>query len=121
MNDKEKSSLTLHRIQDSYAPIRDLKVIIDGKNVGAIPYSSRKIYHLEQGFHQIYVKMDWCRSKPYEFNLRESESLELYCGSRFFSKRWIFNITASIFLLRALRVKFADPIKAVQAPWRKIA
>ncbi len=96
------SSINIVRIRDSLGTGRDLKVYIDDTYSGSIPYASEDIFELEPGTHQIYVKMDWCRSKSFEFEILSGESKRLFCGSKFANKSIFVGMFVSIFVPRSL-------------------
>jgi len=102
MNEQGKCLIKLQRIRDLVGTGRDLKVYIDGSYSVSISYSSKKVIELEPGTHHIFVKMDWCKSKPLKIEIRSGETLNLYCGSRFANKSIFVNMFAAFLFPRNL-------------------
>lgn len=102
MSEQGNGFINLQRIHDSVGTGRDLKVYIDGSYSASIPYSSKKVIELEPGTHHIFVKMDWCRSRPLKIEIRSGETLDLYSGSRFANKSLLVSMFAAFLFPRNL-------------------
>lgn len=102
MSEQRKGFVNLQRIRDLVGTGRDLKVYIDGSYSVSISYSANKVLELEPGTHHIFVKMDWCKSKPLKIEIRSGETLNLYCGSRFAHKSVLVNMFAAFLFPRNL-------------------
>ncbi|MFO7569824.1 MAG: hypothetical protein R6W75_08490, partial [Smithellaceae bacterium] len=102
MSTQKNGFVKLQRIHDSFGTGRDLRVFIDGSYSASIPYSSERVFELEPGSHHIFVKMDWCKSKPLKIEIRSDETLDLFCGSRFADKTILVTMLAAFFVPRTL-------------------
>lgn len=69
--------------------VRAYKIILDGNVVGKIKDGEEIEIDVAPGNHQLYVKIDWCRSNTVEFAMNE-EIVEAECGSNLRgAKFWI--------------------------------
>lgn len=72
--------ITIKR-DSGYADLfRAYKIILDGKAVAKIQNGQQLKLEAPRGKHQIYLKLDWCRSNVLEFELGERE-MTFDCGS----------------------------------------
>ncbi len=70
---------------------RTYKLVLNGNIVGTIRNKQRIELEVPPGKHQLFLKIDWCRSNTIEFET-DGEAAELECGS-------YHRITGSIFTL----------------------
>lgn len=82
--------LTLTRGVESTNYLRKYSIILDGRNVGDIASGETKHVELTKGKHTISVKIDWCQSKPFEFEIRENKNTELTCGANYNNWKCLF-------------------------------
>lgn len=59
---------------------RAYKVILDNETVGKINNGQQIELDAAPGKHQLYLKIDWCRSNFVEFEIND-ETIEFECGS----------------------------------------
>ncbi|MDQ0230184.1 hypothetical protein [Metabacillus malikii] len=59
---------------------RSYKVIVNEEEVGTIRQKETFQYPLKPGIHTLYLKIDWCRSEKFEFEIKEDETLNFQCG-----------------------------------------
>jgi len=52
---------------------RKIGIYIDGEKAGTINNGETKEYEVENGKHEIFAKIDWCRSSKIELNINENE------------------------------------------------
>lgn len=72
----EKSKIRIVRDNDFFGIFRELKVYIDGNHVGGVKWRKSTDFSISPGKHELYVKMDWCKSKPLEIKINEKKLLE---------------------------------------------
>ncbi len=60
--------------------LRVYKVILDGKAVGEIKNGQEVTLEVSKGTHQLYLKIDWCRSNTVNFDTNDS-IIKFECGS----------------------------------------
>ena len=59
---------------------RDLKVFVDGVQVGRLAHKQRKVFRVQPGSRAVHVSMDWCESDPCLIDVEEGQIVELRCG-----------------------------------------
>ena len=74
MND---SVIRITRGDDSFGIARKLKVFIDDVEVGNAGWNETSDFQTAAGPHEVYVKMDWCRSAPFAFDSLDGDAVEL--------------------------------------------
>ena len=77
---------------------REIGIYIDGEKVGTINDGETQDYVVENGKHEIYAKIDWCRSQKIELNVAENETAILKLTG-FKYGTWILPIIFGIMLL----------------------
>jgi hypothetical protein len=77
MQKQKTGTLRIVREQDYFAILRALVILIDGKKVGQVGNDSFFKIDLMPGDYIIQVRMDWCKSKPFEFDIMEGQTLTL--------------------------------------------
>ncbi len=78
--DKPTSAIALTRVPDSRSHILNMRVFIDGKEIGLVPNADRKVFPVEPGDHEVYVRMEMnrVRSEPIHVHVPEGETVELW-------------------------------------------
>lgn len=99
--------LNIERENSKFDQYRNYKIILDGKPLGKLSSNEIKSFEIDSGSHNIYVKIDWCRSNKIEFNSNNS-SINLKCGSFANStqKGLLFFIYTTIFRHKYLWLKY---------------
>jgi len=60
--------------------VRAYKVVLDSEVIGNINDGEEKEFDVDVGHHELFLKIDWCRSNSIKFNMGDSiEDFE--CGS----------------------------------------
>jgi hypothetical protein len=67
----------------------------DEHEVGFVFYGRRRVFHLPAGVRSLSVGMDWCRSAPYQVEVRPGEVIELEASVRWRGFLWCLNQWAS--------------------------
>lgn len=70
--------------------IRNYKIIIDGRNYGIIGSGKTKEIDIAPGNHEIFLKIDWCRSNKIDFNISRNQTIEFECGNSITGWKLIF-------------------------------
>jgi hypothetical protein len=73
-----KGSIFLIR-KTRWGILRSLAVFLDGEKVETVDEDGTVELMLSPGPHEIYVKMDWCRSNKLQFNISAREKVYLAC------------------------------------------
>jgi hypothetical protein len=60
--------------------LRSYQIIVDGHAVGEIRNGGRVEFDVPPGRHQLYMKLDWCRSSVVDFQT-EQHVIQFECGS----------------------------------------
>lgn len=61
--------------------IRDYKVICNSEVIGKISDGQTKVFEIPEGKHEIYMKIDWCRSNKLQIDITVDKQLCLFVGS----------------------------------------
>lgn len=61
---------------------RNFDIYIDDKKTNIISDGEKKYLDIPNGQHTLYLKIDWCKSKTINLNLKYKDIIELKCGSR---------------------------------------
>ena len=76
-----KTKIILSRPSQWMNRIRGYKVLINGKQVGAIKNGATEEYLVEPGTNSIECKLDWCGSRTLPVNVQSGETAYLKVGS----------------------------------------
>ncbi|MFS4418810.1 hypothetical protein [Maribacter sp. 2307ULW6-5] len=76
---------------------REIGIYIDGEKVGTINDGETQEYEVENGKHEIFAKIDWCRSPKIELNIAENETKTIKLSGFKYSK-WILPALLGIML-----------------------
>ena len=60
---------------------RAYKVVLDGNVVDKVEDGQQIEVDASQGKHELFLKIDWCRSNKIEFESDSSSDIEFECGS----------------------------------------
>jgi hypothetical protein len=92
------SKLIIHRKSEWNNRGRKIGIYIDGKKIGTINNGETQKYDLGHGRHEIFAKIDWCRSSIIELNVLENEERTLYL-SGFKYGTWIYPVLLAIMMI----------------------
>jgi len=76
---------------------RAIGIYIDREKVGTINDGETQEYEVENGKHEIFAKIDWCRSQKIELNIAENETKTIKLSGFKYSK-WILPALLGIML-----------------------
>jgi hypothetical protein len=62
--------------------LRSFNIVIDGKAVGGIYAGGSSAIEVSPGSHEVFLKIDWCRSEKINVNLAPGEVAQFLGGSR---------------------------------------
>lgn len=79
------AKLIIHRTCEWYNKLRDYKVYVDDTKIGMVGDGETRAFKLEAGTHKLTSKIDWCRSKTIEFEIKENETKTIELSSFKFS------------------------------------
>lgn len=88
----ENGKIEITRTQQYANSLRRIKIYIDDKEEYLISDGESKLFELEVGIHEIYVKIDWCKTKPIKIEIKKNETLEFTLGSNVSGWKLIFLI-----------------------------
>ncbi|WP_019039647.1 hypothetical protein [Psychroflexus tropicus] len=77
---------------------RAIGIYIDGEKVGIINDGETKEYEVENGKHEVFAKIDWCRSPKIKLHLTENKTKSLKLSGFKYGK-WILPTLLGIMLL----------------------
>lgn len=82
--------ITIVRTSQRVNSMREYDIYLDGQKINAISNGETKTIEVSNGNHEIYLKVDWCKSKKLNINLAEGQELKLKCGSKITGIKQIF-------------------------------
>ena len=91
--------LRITRRYEYYAFMRGLVVRLDGEKVGSIAIGKSIELELYPAEYEVQVRMDWCSSKPFVFQLYESQILHLEAKVNGGAFGYLFHSPINLFLL----------------------
>lgn len=84
--------ITIVRTSQRVNSMREYDIYLDGQKINAISNGETKTIEVSNGNHEIYLKVDWCKSKKLNINLAEGQELKLKCGSKITGIKQIFSL-----------------------------
>ena len=88
--------IILSRTSQRFNHGREFKVLIDNIKVDSISDGEEKTIEITEGNHNIFLKVDGCKSRKVDINLHNNEEVKLKCGS--ITKAGIFVWLSSLFI-----------------------
>ncbi|GKX65669.1 hypothetical protein [Inconstantimicrobium mannanitabidum] len=85
--------------------MREYDIYIDNEKVDVINDGEKKIIEVSEGNHEIYIKIDWCKSKKLNMNLTEGQDINLKCGSEATGIKQVF---ALVYLFLPYKFVYLD-------------
>ncbi|MBO9492043.1 hypothetical protein J7384_16905 [Endozoicomonas sp. G2_1] len=82
--------LTLTRGVEPTNYFRKYKVYVDEVAVGEISSGEVKHFEMAPGKHTVSVAIDWCKSRPFEFEASDGNNTKLQCGANYNNWKCIF-------------------------------
>jgi DNA-directed RNA polymerase delta subunit len=73
--------IVIERTSQYANKMRKINVYINNQKVSSIKNGETKEISLQEGVHQIFAKIDWCKTKPLQFSLSANEVKKLQLGS----------------------------------------
>ena|ERR1700755_2176777 len=86
------ASIEIHRASNRWTDRRRAyRVLVDGRDLGAVRRGETARFELPAGAHEVFLKIDWCRSQKLAVDLEPGRSLRLECSARnpFAALYWI--------------------------------
>jgi hypothetical protein len=75
------ATIRIRRGSEWMALARAYTVVLDGKEAGRLRRDQEIVLSVGAGAHELYLKIDWCRSNVVSFSLTEGQSMTFECGS----------------------------------------
>jgi len=83
--------LMLKREKDHFNnALRDYYIFLDGKEAGTVGNDSEVKIEVDSGKHEISIGIDWCKTEPSKFEIKEGETCAFICGCNLKGYRWFF-------------------------------
>lgn len=84
----ESSKIKIFKEKAYDDSFRKYKFFLNGKKVGEISEGETFLLSVEPGDHEIFLKIDWCRSPNMRVNIAEKETVEMACHGLSFLEAW---------------------------------
>lgn len=84
--------------------MRKIGIYINKKKVDTINAGESKTFEVPIGRNEIYAKIDWCKTKPLEFDMRGNELKNFIVGSNI--RGWRFLIAIYYATIRTSKYLF---------------
>lgn len=85
--------------------LREYKIIIDGKELDRIKQGETKTLELAPGDHEIYLKIDFCRSRKINFNVANASEARFRCKGLTFRESWFYLFIVLLFFTRYIKLE----------------
>ena len=99
------SKIIISRTSQRSNFMRGYDIYIDNERIDAINNGKKKIIEVSQGNHEIYMKIDWCKSKKLNVNLTKGQELNLKCGSKITGIKQVFVL---LYIFSPLKYLYLD-------------
>ena len=60
---------------------RSYKVMIDGRQAGMVGYDQQESFEVTPGSHEVYLKIDWCRSPKLAVDVSSGQRAKVTCAA----------------------------------------
>ena len=77
----ERGIIYLTRDKGWADSLRAYKVFLDGKFIYKIEQGENYQFNTSPGPHELYLKIDWCRSNKIQFSMENNHSIKFKCRS----------------------------------------
>lgn len=88
----EKGNIKITRTKQFANKLRSISIFINKKEVDSLAEGETKNFELDAGINEIYVKIDWCKTKPLKIDIRKNETQEFILGSNAAGWKILFSI-----------------------------
>ena len=92
------TKISIQRQSEWNNKARKISIYIDNKKVGVINDGDTQEYPTETGTHEVFAKIDWCRSQKKEISLNQDET-KMLSLSGFKYSTWIMPILLGLLLI----------------------
>ena len=82
--------LTLVRGVEQTNYLRAYEIFVDGASIGSIKSGQTKHIELSPGKYELVLKINWCSSAAFEFEIAEEKNTELVCGATYNNWKCMF-------------------------------
>ncbi|MCD8501947.1 MAG: hypothetical protein LRY71_10060 [Bacillaceae bacterium] len=86
---RAEGKLTLSRTSQFFNKARKFKIFLDNVHVEDIRDGEEIVIPITEGEHEVYIKLDWARSKVYKFRMKDGDDLSLRCGCPLTGKKML--------------------------------
>ncbi len=79
--ESDMSAIRLSRKSNLVYCVRKFGVFIDGQKIGSIGNGQTETFQVAPGRHRMFMKVSWCKSKEFEFDIASGDTKEMECGT----------------------------------------
>jgi len=68
-----KGKVKITRIKQYANKFRKISIYINDSKIGEIKDGQTKVFEVDAGINEIYVEIDWCKTKPLKLNIDNNQ------------------------------------------------
>jgi len=92
-----KGAIEITRVKQYANKLRAIGIYVNGNKIDTIDDGETKKIKLDPGDNEVYVKIDWCKTKPLKINTEENKTTKLELGSNLSGWKLLLSIYYIIF------------------------
>ncbi|MDY6965783.1 MAG: hypothetical protein SVM80_07425 [Halobacteriota archaeon] len=93
------STIVVKRAKQYVDGARKYRIILDNKELGVISRGEIKDFEIRPGMHEVFLKIDWCRSNKLQFNIQENQRIKFICGCSIKGWKYLIGFMYALFLI----------------------
>ncbi|WML45442.1 hypothetical protein [Neobacillus sp. PS3-40] len=80
-NNSDEFTIRLKRTSQFANCLRKFKIFLNNVHVNDIGDGEEVVIPIEKGHHELYIAIDWVKSKTFDININDGQEIKLLCGS----------------------------------------
>lgn len=101
------ATIIIHRSSEYVNRLREIRILIDGKEEGRIANGQELALQVPSGSHTLQAKIDWAGSRKFPLHVREGEEKHVYLAGFRYS-RYIGYMVPAVIVLAIIPYRFVD-------------
>jgi hypothetical protein len=96
----------VRRTSQTANSLRSIAIFADGQKVGQLKNGESRAFELSPGEHQIFAKIDWCKTPLLAVSVKAGETIDLIVGSEMTGWRIFLAAFYLLFSSKLIYLKF---------------